>query len=39
MAVSGMPREETDRHLRQELGVQDPDAILDEVYARARGEG
>lgn len=39
MAVSGTPRAEADRHLREELSVEDPSAILDEVYARAHREG
>lgn len=38
MAVSGTPRAEAERHLREELGVEDPSAILDEVYARAHRE-
>lgn len=39
MAVSGTPRAEADRHLREELSIEDPGTILDEVYARAeRGE-
>jgi len=39
MAVSGTPRAEAERHLREELSIEDPAAILDEVYARAGGQG
>jgi hypothetical protein len=39
MALSGTSRTEADRHLREELQVDDPSPILDEVYARAQGEG
>lgn len=35
MALSGAPRSETDRHLRTELGIEDPEEILDEAYDRA----
>lgn len=38
MAVSGTPRAEADRHLREELSIEDPSTILDEVYARAERE-
>lgn len=37
MAVSGTPRAEAERHLREELGMDDPRTILDEVYQRAEG--
>lgn len=37
MAVSGTPRAEAERHLREELSIEDPGTILDEVYARAEG--
>jgi cell division septum initiation protein DivIVA len=39
MAVSGTPRAEAERHLREELSIEDPGTILDEVYARAEREG
>lgn len=39
MAVSGTPRAEADRHLREELSIEDPSTILDEVYARTEREG
>lgn len=39
MAVSGTPRAEAERHLRDELSIEDPSAILDEVYSRTGGEG
>ena len=35
LAVGGTPRDETERHLREELGVEDAGTILDEAYARA----
>jgi hypothetical protein len=35
MALKGIPREETEKHLREELGVDDPTPVLDEVYQRA----
>jgi cell division septum initiation protein DivIVA len=34
MAVKGRPREEAERRLREELGLDDPAGVLDEVYAR-----
>jgi hypothetical protein len=37
MAVSGTPRAEAERHLREELAIDDPRTILDEVYERAEG--
>ena len=37
LALAGTAREETERHLREELGLADPAAILDEAYARAEG--
>ncbi len=33
MALSGTPREETDRYLADNYDLPDRDAILDEVYA------
>jgi DivIVA domain-containing protein len=36
MALSGTPREETARYLAENLGLADPDALLDDVYERAR---
>lgn len=35
MALGGTPREETGRYLRENFELADPDALLDEVYARA----
>ena len=35
LAVTGTPRAEADRHLREELSIDDPRPILDEVYSRA----
>jgi hypothetical protein len=37
MALDGTPREETARYLRENFELQDPDGLLDEVYARAGG--
>ena len=37
MALSGTPREETARYLAENFELDDPDALLDEVYARAGG--
>ena len=35
MALSGTPREETARYLAEHFALADPDALLDDVYARA----
>jgi outer membrane biosynthesis protein TonB len=35
MALSGSPREETARYLAENFELEDPDALLDDVYARA----
>jgi hypothetical protein len=35
MALSGTPREETARYLTEHFALADPDALLDDVYARA----
>jgi small-conductance mechanosensitive channel len=35
MALDGSPREETARYLRENFELDDPDGLLDEVYARA----
>ena len=35
MALDGTPREETARYLRENFELDDPEALLDEVYARA----
>jgi DivIVA domain-containing protein len=35
MALSGTPREETARYLAEHYELADPDALLDDVYARA----
>jgi hypothetical protein len=37
MALSGTPREETDRYLAEHYDVPDREALLDEVYAAAGG--
>jgi hypothetical protein len=35
MALDGAPREDTARYLRENFELSDPDALLDEVYAKA----
>ena len=35
MALNGTPRDETARYLEENFDLDDPDAILDEVYSRA----
>ena len=35
MALSGTSREETARYLAEHFALADPDALLDDVYARA----
>jgi hypothetical protein len=35
MALNGSPREETARYLAENFELEDPDALLDDVYARA----
>jgi hypothetical protein len=37
MALDGTPRDKTARYLRENFELDDPDALLDEVYARAGG--
>ena len=37
MALDGRPREETAGYLRENFELDDPEALLDEVYARAGG--
>jgi hypothetical protein len=37
MALDGRPREETAKYLRENFALDDPEALLDEVYARAGG--
>jgi hypothetical protein len=37
MALDGRPREETAGYLRENFDLDDPEALLDEVYARAGG--
>jgi hypothetical protein len=37
MALNGSPRDETARYLAENFELEDPDALLDEVYARAGG--
>jgi hypothetical protein len=37
MALSGTPREETAAYLAEHFELADPDALLDDVYARAGG--
>ncbi len=34
MALSGSPRDETARYLAENFELENPDALLDEVYAR-----
>jgi hypothetical protein len=34
MALSGTPREETARYLRENFDLDDQDTLLDEVYAK-----
>ena len=34
MALDGKPRDEAAAHLREELGLEDSDALLDDVYSR-----
>jgi len=36
MALNGSPREETARYLAENFELENPDALLDEVYARVR---
>ena len=35
MALDGRPREDTAAYLRENFELEDPEALLDEVYARA----
>ena len=35
MALGGSPREETARYLAEHFDLADPEALLDDVYARA----
>ena len=37
MALDGTPRDETARYLRENFELEDPEALLDEVYARVGG--
>jgi hypothetical protein len=37
MALGGAPREETARYLSENFELDDPEALLDEVYARVTG--
>jgi hypothetical protein len=37
MALRGTPRDETARYLAENFELDDPDALLDDVYARAGG--
>jgi ABC-type transporter Mla subunit MlaD len=37
MALNGSPRDETARYLDENFELEDPDALLDEVYARVGG--
>jgi hypothetical protein len=32
MAANGAPREEADRYLRERLGIEDPEPLLDDAY-------
>ncbi|HEY6778971.1 MAG TPA: hypothetical protein VI122_20890 [Thermoleophilaceae bacterium] len=38
MALSGTPRDETARYLAENFELDDPEALLDDVYARAGGD-
>jgi len=38
MALGGTPREETARYLAENFDLAEPDALLDDVYARASGQ-
>jgi hypothetical protein len=35
MALNGTPREETEQYLQENFDLSDPEALLDDVYARA----
>jgi hypothetical protein len=37
MALNGSPRDETARYLEENFELEDPEALLDEVYARVSG--
>jgi hypothetical protein len=37
MALSGTSREDTARYLAENFDLEDPEALLDEVYARVSG--
>jgi hypothetical protein len=37
MALSGKPRDETARYLRENFELEDEDRLLDEVYAKVGG--
>jgi hypothetical protein len=37
MALGGSPRDETARYLAENFELEDPEALLDEVYARVSG--
>jgi hypothetical protein len=37
MALSGTPRDETAAYLAEHFELADPEALLDDVYARAGG--
>jgi hypothetical protein len=37
MALNGSPREDTARYLDENFELENPDALLDEVYARVGG--
>jgi hypothetical protein len=37
MALGGTPREQTARYLAENFELEDPDALLDDVYSRAGG--
>jgi hypothetical protein len=39
MALGGSPRDETARYLSENFELDDPEALLDEVYARAASSG
>jgi len=39
MALGGTPREEAARYLAEHFELDDPDALLDDVYSRVGGTG
>jgi hypothetical protein len=39
MAVGGSSRAEVEQHLRQDMGVQEPEPLLDDVFGAASTAG